>query len=509
MKKYWGKLLLILLIIILFSGCAEKIGKDGLNGSNGKDGINGINGIDGLDGADGKDGDNGSNGLNGKNGLNGLTPIIGSNGNWWIGDVDTNVKAAGEIPGFVFKTVTLKENLIGAVQKGPFISGTTINIYELNQSFIQTGFSYNAMTTDNVGSFNLPKGLELSSNNLLFVAQGFYYNEVTGKNSEVPLTLSLLSDITDQTKVNINLLTSLEKQRVMYLIENGVSYSEASAQARKEILDIFYISKSDISQSQDLDITQEGDDNAILLAISVILQGYRSTSELSLLLSEIGNDIKEDGRLNSERLRTELINDAVLIDLEEVRENLETFYFDNNITVSVPDFETYVKQFISKNESSSTPYEFTKTITYSTMGEHGINLLDKKLVELSTMDDQTVFSVAATLPIGTRLRVVFTSISAHNTVDNSFTLNSSKWAVSTTYKCKVEDVPVDSGADGCTAFYTTVYDSNNSFGNLDIETKVNPYGYEVGSHDMFKVEYFENGSETPTFTKIMRWVEPQ
>lgn len=508
MKKGLSNILVILLVLILISGCAGVAGKDGQDGVNGKDGINGLNGTDGMDGTNGEDGVRGSNGLSGKNGADGITPFIGSNGNWWIGNVDTNVKAAGEIPGFVFKTVTLKENLIGAVQKGPFTSGTTVNIYELNQSFIQTGFSYNAMTTDNVGSFSLPKGLELSSNNLLFVAQGFYYNEVTGKNSEVPLTLSLLSDITDQTKVNINLLTSLEKQRVMFLIEMGASYSEASARARKEILDIFYISKEDISRSQDLDITQEGEDNAILLAISVILQGYRTTSELSLLLSEIGNDIKEDGRLNSERLRSELINDAVLIDLDKVRENLETFYYNNNITVSVPNFELYVNQFILKNSASNNPYEFTKFITYPTMGEHGVNLLDKNLIELSTMDDQTMYSVAATLPIGTRLKVVFTSITVENKVDNTFTLNSSRWAVSTTFLFKAEDVPVNSGADGGNALYTTVYNSNGEYGNLDIESKVYFYSNE-GDHDMFKVEYFENGSETPTFTKIMRWVDPQ
>ena len=43
-------------------------------------GTDGKDGIDGKDGADGKDG---------------LTPHIGENGNWWIGDEDTGVKATG------------------------------------------------------------------------------------------------------------------------------------------------------------------------------------------------------------------------------------------------------------------------------------------------------------------------------------------------------------------------------------------------------------------------------
>ena len=60
---------------------------------------NGTNGTDGKDGVDGKDGTNGTNGVDGKDGTNGTdgqTPYIGENGNWWIGDTDTGVKAAGD-----------------------------------------------------------------------------------------------------------------------------------------------------------------------------------------------------------------------------------------------------------------------------------------------------------------------------------------------------------------------------------------------------------------------------
>lgn len=38
----------------------------------------------------------GSNGADGKDGKDGITPSIGANGNWWIGETDTGVKAAGE-----------------------------------------------------------------------------------------------------------------------------------------------------------------------------------------------------------------------------------------------------------------------------------------------------------------------------------------------------------------------------------------------------------------------------
>ena len=51
-----------------------------------------LKGADGRDGADGKNGKDGANGTNGKDGK---TPFIGENGNWWIGEIDTGVKAAG------------------------------------------------------------------------------------------------------------------------------------------------------------------------------------------------------------------------------------------------------------------------------------------------------------------------------------------------------------------------------------------------------------------------------
>ena len=48
--------------------------------------LNGQNLSQGLQGEKGEDG---------KDGENGLTPYIGANGNWWIGETDTGVKAAG------------------------------------------------------------------------------------------------------------------------------------------------------------------------------------------------------------------------------------------------------------------------------------------------------------------------------------------------------------------------------------------------------------------------------
>lgn len=55
-----------------------------------KEELKGVDGKNGIDGVDGKDG---INGIDGKDGINGITPHIGENGNWYIGEIDTNVRA--------------------------------------------------------------------------------------------------------------------------------------------------------------------------------------------------------------------------------------------------------------------------------------------------------------------------------------------------------------------------------------------------------------------------------
>ena len=130
------------------------------------------------------------------------------------------------------------------------------------------------------------------------MANGFYFDEVQGKKSTAQLTLFASANLADTSSiVNINLLSHLEKNRVRYLIqEESKSFATAKKQAQKEILAIFGIEKESIVASENLDITHEGDDNAILLAISVILQGYDGkVGNLAELLANISTDMETDG----------------------------------------------------------------------------------------------------------------------------------------------------------------------------------------------------------------------
>ncbi len=251
------------------------------------------------------------------------------------------------------------EKLSGQVQKGPFLNGTSITIAELNSDMGQTGKNFSTQISDNRGSFEL-KQVDLSSQFVELKADGFYYNEVDDESSSARLILYALSNLSDKSTLNVNFLSHLEKDRVYQLLDEGYSFTEAKARAQEELLQIFSIEMPGMAESELLDISRAGDEHAVLLAISVILQGYRSVAELSELLANINSDFREDGELNSESVGSELVNGAMWLHLGEIRENLEARYKETGLEVDLPDFEKYVDIFLvnthlNQTYPSSTP----------------------------------------------------------------------------------------------------------------------------------------------------------
>jgi hypothetical protein len=201
------------------------------------------------------------------------------------------------------------------------------------------------------------------------------------------------------------LLTHLEKARVEYLMKNGETFSSAKIQAQKEILAIFNIEKSGMKNSEELDISEAGEDNAILLAISAILQGYRQESELTELLSNIINDMKEDGELNDASLGSALINHAVILDTSSISGNLEERCNEIGVTPVIPPFGKYIANFISQ-----TSFKITKSpIEYPFTGLYGDNILNLTDT-LFGADPYVPYSLAAILQRGAALRIKITSL---------------------------------------------------------------------------------------------------
>lgn len=230
------------------------------------------------------------------------------------------------------------------VQKGPFIQGSDITIQELNDNFDPIGGLISTTTNDDFGSFEITS--QMNSKYIEIISNGYYFNEVSGSISNSPIQLRVITDLKTESNVNINLLTTLEKNRVIYLINNlGYSFIDAKSQATNEILHIFNIPEEyilNISRFEDLDISKGGDNNAILLAITVILQGNNTVGELSELISKISSDIEIDGTLDDIQYINELKNNAINLNLSSIRHNLESRYSQLGVSVIIPNFEDFI-----------------------------------------------------------------------------------------------------------------------------------------------------------------------
>ncbi|HQJ61326.1 MAG TPA: hypothetical protein PKV35_10035, partial [bacterium] len=112
-----------------------------------------------------------------------------------------------------------KYKIAGYVQKGPFVQGSEITIAEIDSELVPIGTSYTTSTEDDFGSFQISK--EMSTNFVEVTSSGFYFNEVEGKLSTAAISFRVVSDLTEEKPVNINILTTIERERIKVLIGEG------------------------------------------------------------------------------------------------------------------------------------------------------------------------------------------------------------------------------------------------------------------------------------------------
>ena len=227
----------------------------------------------------------------------------------------------------------------GFAQKGPFLNGSSVILYELNGStFEKTGRTLKGKVINDRGEFNIPDATYPIQYALLEVS-GYYRNEVTGTKSSKKISLNALVDLSNRKKANINVLTHLEYKRVLYLVNTGMNFSSAKKQAEAEILKAFEITdKYDLADS--LSLFGENEGNAVLLALSVLLQGDHTEAELSKLLTSIAEDFEKDGEWSDEAARVKIADWARIKSLDSIKTNISAWRIG-----AVSDTKKYVKNF--------------------------------------------------------------------------------------------------------------------------------------------------------------------
>lgn len=234
----------------------------------------------------------------------------------------------------------------GYAQKGPFIMGTEVTLYELTTDLKQTGKTFAAAIEDPKGFFEL-RSVELASPYLRVSVSGNYYNEFTGAVSTEVLHLNALVDARDAAEVNINIITHIEAARVQHLVESGDTFSEAKGRAQREIFDVFSFPEKTVNASERLDISSAGDGNAMLLAASLIIQGNLNAADLTVFLSTISADLKTDGVIDQESIKAKLRSNANAIAsrLGSMRDQLISYYNTIGMNADVPSVEPYFAAF--------------------------------------------------------------------------------------------------------------------------------------------------------------------
>lgn len=270
-----------------------------------------------------------------------------------------------------------KDQISGYVQKGPFLNGSGILVNELNSDLSQTGKVYSTQIVNRNGLFELIN-LQFVSNYVGIRADGFYFNEITNEKSGAQLTLYALSDVSDSSSINVNVLTHLEKARVVYLISKGAEFKEAKKQALNEILSFFGANDNDEFSSEYLDISKTGENNSALLAASLLIQGFRTESEMSELLSNMSSDLEKDGSIDDAAIGSQIMNHAVYLDTISIKDNLQKRYEEQGLDAEIPNFGKYVGNFVQQSG-----YPITNMlIEYPEEGSFGPNILDLKTTKL-------------------------------------------------------------------------------------------------------------------------------
>lgn len=233
-------------------------------------------------------------------------------------------------------------NISGKVEKGPFISGSTIDLQPLDASMHALGTTYSSIISDHSGKFSF-ESKELDVPFAQLTANGYFFNEVNGDLSKGTITLRAVVNLTNQSTVNVNLLTHLKYHRILNLIKKGKSFDEANSQSQQELLTAFGLQRfanTDVSQYS---IASGTDEAGALIAISSLLIVNKTEAELTEYLARLSEEFGLNG-IFSETTKQQFKQDRNSLNsrLSNIENYIISRYSEKlNMTVSVKDLSHF------------------------------------------------------------------------------------------------------------------------------------------------------------------------
>lgn len=241
-------------------------------------------------------------------------------------------------------------DLSGLAQKGPFLLGSDVTIIELNNELNPTGKVFFSTIEDNSGYFSFPD-VVFESKFIQIKVEGEYYNEVIGcVNSMSEIILYSIVNISDNSIININIITHLVQARAIQLFKEGINFSDAYNQAFNELLAIFYVENTGFSKPENLDLTASDSNGGILLLISSIIQSNICSGMIfSEFLTSLTNDFKDNGNIDNEIIHRTLATSGLVLNLQDIRNNLISRYEDIGRSIEPYSGNQFLKDFNNRN----------------------------------------------------------------------------------------------------------------------------------------------------------------
>ncbi|NER10021.1 surface protein [Muriicola jejuensis] len=213
----------------------------------------------------------------------------------------------------------------GSVSKGSFVAGSSLTFFEIDDELNQTGRSFSTNIDDDFGNYEL-SATGIAEAYARVTGEGFYWNEVTNENTQNRISLVALSKFNNS--INVNILTHMEADRVRYLyLEEGLTFDESKEQALNEILEAFDISSPiNLTNAEEFSFVKGDETSKILLVLSAVIQGNRSVSEVSVLLSKLALEFKNNGNIVDQEIIDDIAGQLRFLDKENLIQNVLNKY---------------------------------------------------------------------------------------------------------------------------------------------------------------------------------------
>ncbi|MDI1300994.1 MAG: hypothetical protein PSX71_03730 [bacterium] len=230
----------------------------------------------------------------------------------------------------------------GVAQKGPLKQGSTVTAQELDSSLSPTGAQYTYQVTSDLGTFSPTSAF--GSRYIDVRANGYYFDEVANGISVSTITLNGLSDLSSDTVLNVNLLTTLAYQRIKALVLNShMTVSAARVQAESEVLAALNIRGiGNYGSFGALDLSKGTDGDKALAAVSSLFVYGNSSGQLSAMIASFQSDIADNGVIDSSVTKAALLAAGKGLNPATVAANLTSKYASLGVTYTAADISNWI-----------------------------------------------------------------------------------------------------------------------------------------------------------------------